>query len=182
MSSDSLQSQALNSTNEWRSRHMAEPVQWNDTLAEYAHDWAKGCVWEHSGGPHGENLAAGFENATLAIDAWGNEEEKYNYKKGKFTEETGHFSQLVWRNTTSIGCAEVECDTDGDKGVQGKYLVCEYNPAGNVQGQFKYNVMKSGMDENGNPGFGSEGTRSWSSPRMLVLALAVGWVMVNFAV
>ncbi|KAM3414527.1 hypothetical protein BST61_g9686 [Cercospora zeina] len=179
MSSDSLQAQVLNSTNTWRSDYLAEPVKWNDSLADYAQDWAKGCLWQHSGGPHGENLAAGFANATLAIDAWGDEETKYNYAKAKFTEEAGHFSQLVWRNTTSIGCAEVECNTGGDKGVKGKFLVCEYDPAGNVQGQFKWNVMKPGMDTNGNPGFSSEGARSLTSPRMLALALAVAWVMVN---
>ena len=32
---------------------------WNETLAEFGEDVASGCVFEHSGGPYGENLAAG---------------------------------------------------------------------------------------------------------------------------
>ena len=147
---------------------------WNNTLADYAKDYAKGCVWKHSGGPYGENLAANFENTTLAIDAWGNEEKKYNYAKRKFTESNGHFTQLVWQNTTDVGCAVIQCDSDS---VKGAYLVCEYYPPGNVKDEFKWNVGKPGISEDGTLGFGSAGTKSRSGRGASVLALIAVSIM-----
>ncbi|KAF2168993.1 hypothetical protein M409DRAFT_65319 [Zasmidium cellare ATCC 36951] len=135
-SSDSLQFAVLNSTNIYRQHYEAQNVTWNSTLANYAQNYAKNCVWKHSGGPYGENLAANFESPTLAIDAWANEESEYSYDDRKFTEKTGHFTQLVWQNTTSVGCGLVQCDNDAENGVKGAYLVCEYSPRGNVKGQF----------------------------------------------
>lgn len=46
--SSSLQSAVLNSTNFYRTQHQVEPVKWNDTLADFAEDYAKGCIWKHS--------------------------------------------------------------------------------------------------------------------------------------
>ena len=93
----------------------------------------------------------------------------YNFRKPTgFTEETGHFTQLVWKSTVEFGCAAVNCgysnddkvrrdeeagqegelvprSADGSKRAQGWYVVCEYTPAGNVVGRhnkyFKSNVM-----------------------------------------
>mmetsp|Transcript_115894 Transcript_115894/g.360990 ORF Transcript_115894/g.360990 Transcript_115894/m.360990 type:complete len:186 (-) Transcript_115894:81-638(-) len=42
---------------------------------------------------------------------------------------SGHYTQVVWRASTSVGC-----------GVSGALLVCEYGPAGNVVGGFQANV------------------------------------------
>ena len=86
----------------------------------------------------GENLAAAYNNITAAIDGWGNERKLYNFKDGEFSHETGHFTQLVWRNTTTVGCGRKFCD--GENGVQGWFLVCEYYPQGNVETQFVDNV------------------------------------------
>lgn len=55
---------------------------------------------------------------------------EYNYSDPNFTEETGHFTQLVWKNTTTVGCGSRLC------GERGWYLVCEYWPRGNVIGEF----------------------------------------------
>lgn len=178
MSSNSLSSVVLNSTNYYRSHHQANPVRWNDTLADYAKDYAEGCIWKHSGGPYGENLAANFENSTLAIDAWAHEEKKYDYSKRKFSTSTGHFTQLVWKNTTDVGCAVIDCNNNANGGVQGAYLVCEYSPAGNVQGQFKWNVGKPGITKDGTLGFGSAAARSSGTCRgSLVLALITTWLL-----
>ena len=68
------------------------------------------------GGPTGENLAAGYANATASVDAWGLERTDYNFKKPTgFSEKTGHFTQLVWGNTTSVGCAVESCQ--GENGM-----------------------------------------------------------------
>ncbi|KAJ5584714.1 uncharacterized protein N7459_004514 [Penicillium hispanicum] len=163
-------------TNEYRKAHDADPLTWNGTLAEYSHKWASACLWKHSGGPYGENLAFGYPNSSAAVAAWGNEEEHYNFKKPTgFTEKTGHFTQLVWRSTTEVGCAAVNCGytednnkvrresdesnadsrlsprADGSTRAQGWYVVCEYTPAGNVVGQsnkyFKLNVLPANTSQ-----------------------------------
>jgi hypothetical protein len=109
---------------------------------------------DSQGGPYGENLASGYPNTTLAIDGWGDEEKDYNYSKKKFSEAVGHFTQLVWSNTTAVGCGLVDCENTGKNGVQGEYLVCEYWPRGNVLGQSGDNVRKKGMAKDGTPGMG----------------------------
>lgn len=123
-------------------------------------------------GPYGENLAFGYPNASSAVEAWGDEREFYNFQKPTgFAEKTGHFTQLVWKSTTEVGCAAINCgytenddkvrrdagdsstgrllprEPDGSTRAQGWYVVCEYTPAGNVVGNnneyFKKNVKPS---------------------------------------
>ena len=43
-----LQAAVLNSTNFFRGLHQASNLTWDDTLADYAKNYSKGCVWEHS--------------------------------------------------------------------------------------------------------------------------------------
>lgn len=137
----------LNSTNVFRTQHNASSLIWNDTLVNVAKDWANECQWKHSGGDPGENLALGYENTTAAVDAWGFERKKYNFKKTTgFTEATGHFTQLVWKNTTTVGCSYKDCT--GINKLEGYLLVCEYWPPGNeeIEGTgdqaYKDNVQK----------------------------------------
>ncbi len=64
----------------------------------------------------------------------------YNYQSPGFSHETGHFTQLVWKSTTSVGCAQC-----GGRGAQWyeTYVVCNYKPPGNVVSgnQFQDNVL-----------------------------------------
>ncbi|KAE8381098.1 CAP domain-containing protein [Aspergillus bertholletiae] len=188
----------LSSSNLYRKDHNASDLVWNETLTQYAKAWAEGCKWKHSHGPYGENLAFGYQNASTAVFAWGNEYRLYDFKKPTgFSEETGHFTQLVWRATTDVGCAAIDCGysngTDdnekrGDTGsytrAQGWYVVCEYSPPGNVLGTsrsaggeyglFKVNVQPSSTysgpypTESGSPSGGTSGV-----DRMLVTG---GWI------
>jgi hypothetical protein len=130
---NNLETDILNSTNFYRYEHNATALTWNASLASYAQSWASRCQWQHSGGPYGENLAAGYPDVTTAVDGWGDERAKYNFKTPTgFSEATGHFTQLVWKGTTSTGCAAVNCTGKG--GMDGFFLVCEYYPAGNIVG------------------------------------------------
>lgn len=140
----SLIDSALNSTNAFRSQHNANPLTWNTSLADAASSWASKCQWKHSGGPTGENLAIGYPDMTAAIDAWGNERSMYDFSGPTgFSEKTGHFTQLVWKDTTSTGCAAIDCT--GRNSLKGFMVVCEYWPPGNVVGQgnsyFRTNVQ-----------------------------------------
>lgn len=128
--------------NKYRAMHKAPFLQWNATLAQWAQQKAAPCKFAHSGGPYGENLAAGFSDIAASIDAWYNEVSLYNYAAPGFSKSTGHFTQVVWKSTTQVGCAYQTCS--GANGVPGKFLMCEYIPAGNVinAGYFAANVIK----------------------------------------
>lgn len=175
-----LQSSALNSTNYFRSQFLAKPLKWDSTLAAFAQQHAEKCLWEHSGGPYGENLALNFQTPALGIDAWADEEKKYRYPSEGFSEETGHFTQLVWQNTTRLGCGAVNCDNDAPNGAKGWFLVCEYNPPGNVEGGYRWNVQKPGESDDGKLGFGAQSAApsSQRSSHLLVALVAASCLAV----
>jgi len=131
-SDSAFQSDMLSATNFYRNEHGVAALTWNATSAKYAANWSSKCNFEHSGGPTGENLVAGYPNASASVDAWGLEREHYNWDKPGFSEATGHFTQLVWSNTTSVGCGRTSCQ--GKNKTPGWYVVCEYYPPGNVVG------------------------------------------------
>uniref|UniRef100_A0A0B7K0T3 SCP domain-containing protein n=1 Tax=Bionectria ochroleuca TaxID=29856 RepID=A0A0B7K0T3_BIOOC len=138
---DRFTSAVLNSTNTYRSQHGAADV--------------------HSGGPYGENLAMGYPNATASVEAWGDERDEYDFGRQGFDKETGHFTQLVWRNTTDVGCARRLCGRDG------WFLACEYWPQGNVEGQYEAAV---GRREGGAVGL----VRSWGMVGVGLVVCVVG--------
>lgn len=168
----------INSTNFFRGTFQASPVSWNSTLASYASDYADNCVFKHSGGPYGENLAVGYGTVALAIDAWAAEEGQYNWGRQGFSESTGHFTQLVWKNTTSVGCGLVQCDNQAGDGAKGPYLVCEYFPPGNVQGEYVSNIGKAGVGSDGKLAMGGAAGRSVEC-RRAVAALVVTSLFVS---
>jgi pathogenesis-related protein 1 len=69
------------------------------------------------------------------VNSWGNERADYNYKNNSCREGKmcGHFTQLVWQSTTSVGCAVAECEDSHEQ-----IWVCQYQPAGNWIGQKPY--------------------------------------------
>jgi hypothetical protein len=185
--------------NFYRKEHNATALAWNDTNAKFAQKWSDRCHFEHSvslmrthrpkvdmltrrqqGGPTGENLSAGYNNATESVDAWGMERDQYNFKKGEFSKETGHFTQLVWKATTSVGCGRTECNDKNGDGAYGWFVVCEYYPAGNVVGSFKANVQEQVVGpKNGDFDGGIEGGASairgggWAGLLSAVVILAL---------
>jgi uncharacterized protein YkwD len=129
-----------------RAKHCAGPLAWSPQLAQYAQKWAdtlraKGCMFGHSPGmQYGENLAGGTEGVldpegTVAY--WYDEIKGYKFPNGGFSMTTGHFTQLVWRATTHVGCGHTTC-----KGND--IWVCEYDPPGNVEGEYRANVLPTG--------------------------------------
>ena len=78
------------------------------------------------------------ENSTKPVDDWYNEINFYNYDDPGFTLDTAHFTQVIWKNTSKIGCgASVRTD-----GVTYK-VVCNYYTAGNIVNpeQYTENVL-----------------------------------------
>ncbi|CAI1551143.1 hypothetical protein SEUBUCD646_0K02330 [Saccharomyces eubayanus] len=112
---------------------------WSDTLATYAQNYADSydCSGNlvHSGGAYGENLALGY-GTTASVDAWYNEISSYDYSNPGFTEDAGHFTQVVWKGTSQVGCGLKSCG-----GQWGDYVICSYQNPGNYIGEFAENVM-----------------------------------------
>ncbi|KAH6692451.1 PRY1 protein [Plectosphaerella plurivora] len=132
---------ALNTHNIYRADHDASSLQWNDSLATSSEEYLDSegsdddeCPpFEHSRA--GENLAIGYQNVTQAIEAWGDERDEYNFDDQGFSTATGHFTQMVWKATTDVGCARKFCAVDGRE-YEGWYLICHYWPPGNVEDQY----------------------------------------------
>jgi len=131
--------------NRFRARHCAAALTWSAKLAEVAQRWAnalrdRGCQFAHSGGNYGENLAAGTKGTLdpgSVVKMWYDEIAQYRFPDGGFSMETGHFTQVVWRGTQRVGCGHSQC-----KGMD--IYVCEYDPPGNWEGQYRDNVRPRG--------------------------------------
>ncbi|KAF2142164.1 uncharacterized protein K452DRAFT_227367 [Aplosporella prunicola CBS 121167] len=152
----------LDGSNAVRANHNASALHWNDTLAAFAEDWVKGCGFRHSNGPYGENLATNYANTSAALAAWANEAAAFDFQDPGFSKQTGHFSQLVWKGTTSVGCARKDCSAS-EGSADGWYVVCEYSPRGNVIGAFEGNVqaaMDGAEEGEGGNSAGSGGGQS----------------------
>lgn len=138
-SDDDFQDIMVEEHNAKRALHGVGNLTWSTTLQEAAEEFASqyDCsgILTHSKLPYGENIALGYSSVD-AVDAWYDEISKYNYDDPKFSEATGHFTQVVWKDTTELGCARINC-----AGYYGQYTLCEYNPAGNYAGQFPKNVL-----------------------------------------
>jgi len=130
--------------NRFRADHCAEPLAWSDELAAESRRWvetldARGCAFEHNPTTaHGENLAffgpPGLLDGKGVAAMWYEELERYDFRHPGFSFEAGHFTQLVWVDTRQLGCASTECGN-------GELWVCNYSPAGNVEGEFERNVL-----------------------------------------
>jgi pathogenesis-related protein 1 len=115
------------------------PVTWSDEIAGTAQAWAehlrdtRKCGLLHSDTRDGESLAAGRDmDAERAVRMWAGEIGNYRYSPSyEFETRSGHYSQVVWRKTTHIGCGRANCGRDS-------VVVCRYSPAGNRIGKAPY--------------------------------------------
>jgi uncharacterized protein YkwD len=116
------------------------PVTWSESAAAGAQEWANhlaselDCGLEHAGAKgYGENLAAGTNlSAKGAVELWASEKKNYVYAKSyEFSTNTGHYTQIVWRDSTQIGCASAKCS-------RSTVVVCRYQPQGNFLGAAIY--------------------------------------------
>jgi pathogenesis-related protein 1 len=136
----------LDEHNAVRANVSVPPVSWDPTVAAYAEAWAEkrraDCLVENSpqGRPYGENIvgANGTKwNHVDAVDFWVLEKQYYDHATNTCSAPSGQscdaYKQVVWRDTTAIGCQGLVCD--GNAGV---YVICDYSPPGNVVGQTPY--------------------------------------------
>ncbi|KAJ3981733.1 CAP domain-containing protein [Lentinula detonsa] len=136
--------QYLSAHNTIRALHGASLLTWSEDLAAGAQTWADACNFKHSDGvlsevPYGENLAAatgGEFDINAAVESFMGDEESYDPSSPTFSD----FTQIVWKNTTIVGCAyNTQCGNifPTSSGMATLH-VCLYNPPGNVVGEAEY--------------------------------------------
>jgi uncharacterized protein YkwD len=130
--------------NNYRVKHHAPRLKWNNTLQVSAQRWADNCKFAHQEQCNvGENLYAVFGTSTRsqslnnAAKEWYKENKFYDYKRTGFSPLTGHFTQMVWVNTKSFGCGTKFCPQN-----HMRIVVCNYYPPGNVLNEFRKNVLE----------------------------------------
>lgn len=142
--------------NKWRSEVGTAGLSYSPALAVSAQAWAdklkqsNHCQMRHSngGGHYGENLywasALTWSDGSRepqrvspeeVVDSWGSEKQDYDYSSNRCAQGKmcGHYTQMVWRTTTIVGCAKAVCEDS-----QEQVWVCQYQPAGNWVGKKPY--------------------------------------------
>ncbi|KAI3394763.1 hypothetical protein diail_2232 [Diaporthe ilicicola] len=160
-----LASTAVYHHNVHRANNSAPAMTWGSSYAGYAATVAKSCKFAHDltpgGGGYGQNIAmyASTDASSLTeetiiaqaiTDMWYNGEldlypsSAYGQANPDFTnfEAWGHYSQIVWVGSTQVGCAAQYCAPGSMNPTMGAwYSVCNYYPAGNVNGAYGKNVL-----------------------------------------
>ena len=132
--------------NETRAEVGAPPLQWDPQLAVAAASYgpALAAIGRLQHSPRDtrpgqrENLAMGWTETTSPeelIGLWVGE--KQVFFPGVFPavsrtgswEQVAHYTQMVWRGTTHVGCALYPAPN------RWTYLICRYSPPGNVDGE-----------------------------------------------
>ncbi|KAF9524072.1 CAP domain-containing protein, partial [Crepidotus variabilis] len=123
----------------FRAQHGASKMNWNADMAAKAQGWVNQCKHGHSDPflGYGENAAEGAGGGydiVSAMNSWASEKDKYS------VDNPGgalHFTQMVWKASTDLGCAVAKCDKlyPPEFGVA-DVVVCEYYPRGNMAGAY----------------------------------------------
>lgn len=130
--------------NEARSQVGVPPLKWDVKLTNYARTYARerrvDCLLQHSDGPFGENISWGSGrgwNTTEVVGAWVDEKKWYNYADNSCSsgQDCSHYTQIVRRTTTKVGCAIIRCNS-GDT-----FIICNYYPPGNFVGDRPFTLI-----------------------------------------
>ena len=145
--------------NEWRSEVGVGEIHWSSELESKAEQWANSlkegneCRLKH--GSTGENLYGAGPLMTAdskdeqgnwiwrnslqtvtpkdVVDSWGSEKQWYDHESNACSapagKSCGHYTQVVWRDSTEVGCAMAVCEDFS------QVWVCNYSPPGNVTGK-----------------------------------------------
>ena len=143
--------------NKWRIHAgVTERLGYSTALADQAQAWAdhlkttNHCQMRHSksDGRYGENLywasamrwsdgRKELQKVTpeQVVDSWGGEQADYDDRTNSCApgKVCGHYTQVVWRTTTTVGCGMAVCDD-----TKQQIWVCQYQPAGNWVGERPY--------------------------------------------
>ena len=141
---------ALNMHNQYRAQHGAEPLTISQDLNKIAQDYANHIAKinqmvhsenKYKGEILGENIywcsGRPIEGAAMTTE-WYDEIKDYNFNSPGFKNGTGHFTQVVWKESKQVGFGYAQ-SSDG-----GYFGVANYFPAGNMNTPeyFRENVQR----------------------------------------
>ena len=99
--------QMLAAHNSARATVGAPPLTWSAKLSAYAQDWAQSSAAQgnsahRTDNTYGENLfwTSGTATPGAVVAAWVSEVKDYNYAANSCSAVCGHYTQVVWKNTT----------------------------------------------------------------------------------
>lgn len=135
--------------NEVRAMVGVPPLSWDPALAVIAQGWAEQCVdvaapaglIDHNPGRSdtypqyvGENIygSTAATAGTAAVSSWASEGAYWHNDTATCDagRVCGHYTQVVWRTTTKVGCGVYDCPAL----TFGYSIVCNYAPGGNSGG------------------------------------------------
>lgn len=157
LNKNTINNEWLAAHNQLRALHQVDNLVWSNALAKQAQNYADTCPEGHSKqgkAKYGENLAfstAPVMSYTDVVKAWYDEINLYDFNQPKFSAQVGHFTQVVWKTTTQVGCGYKSGCKTGD---WSDIWVCQYQTPGNILGQFAKNVLpatKARDKSNDNP-------------------------------
>lgn len=128
--------------NKWRSVVGVADLEWSEDLANKAMALLNGSTCElfintEGLGQNGSHSFGGL-NAEEVIDIWASNIQFYDYDSDSCTALIGNcesYKQIVWANSTSLGCASATCFNNS---TNTKMWVCLYDPPGNIPGERPY--------------------------------------------
>jgi Cysteine-rich secretory protein family len=138
-----------------------QPLTWSDSLATDAQNWAnylatlgimcgpQGCEPKAPHGANNENIALGYvfpaefgrTSPAEYAQRWADEKVQYNAGQRSGL-GIGHYTAMVWKTTSEVGCGFVAGAVPDELGRGGgtDFLVCRYNPPGNIASQAPFNL------------------------------------------
>ncbi|XP_061353923.1 pathogenesis-related protein 1-like [Gastrolobium bilobum] len=132
-----LAEEFLHAHNWVRNEYKLPPFAWDEKLASFARGYLmqryNDCKMVHSTADYGENLFWGRKRHWTPSDAvyfWYREKRWYDFNTRKCASPPkmcDHFTQIVWRDSTRVGCALQHCFNTS----AGMLVACEYDPPGN---------------------------------------------------
>ena len=115
---------------------------WNEEIAAYAEEWVlqlaeeDNSIHHRSRDNYGENISWISDmpdDISEGVAMWNEEKVYFKYKPiGNDWAKAGHYTQVIWKNTTQVGCG---CATSKSGAF---FFVCNYDPPGNYMGQKPY--------------------------------------------
>ncbi|XP_074659434.1 uncharacterized protein LOC141912114 [Tubulanus polymorphus] len=141
----SLSSVGLSEHNRVRSHYPVPKMRWSGSIANMAQNYANGCSSRHSTRSQrqgtGENIymssMANMDPAEAikqAIESWESEKADYDINSNYCGSVCGHFTQLIWKTSTEVGCGVGNCPHSMWK----TFVVCNYKGPGNYYGEKPY--------------------------------------------
>ncbi|KAF3438853.1 hypothetical protein FNV43_RR17128 [Rhamnella rubrinervis] len=133
--------------NQARAAVGVDPLKWSETLANATSRVVRyqrnkmGCQFaDLKGSKYGANQFWGGGATTwtprMVVDEWVGSKKYYNYANNSClpNQKCGTYTQVVWRKSTELGCAQATCL----KETATVLVICFYNPPGNYIGERPY--------------------------------------------